>query len=70
MIIAAEKPCKCISMFINKITCTKIPESPPTSIFFKFFASSMTIVSFPEFGTYRREKHMSPSCEYTIMKMY
>lgn len=37
------------------------PESPPTSIFFRFFASRMTTVSLPAVGTYRSEKHMSPS---------
>ena len=38
-----------------------IPDSPPTSIFFKFLASRMTTVSFPAVGTYRREKQISPS---------
>lgn len=36
------------------------PDSPPTSIFFKFFASRITTVSLPAVGTYRSEKQMSP----------
>jgi len=28
-----------------------VPDNPPTSIFFKFLASSMTTVSFPAVGT-------------------
>lgn len=36
-------------------------ERPPTSIFFKFLASSMTTVSLPAVGTQRREKQISPS---------
>lgn len=37
-----------------------IPDSPPISICFKFFASSMHTVNLPVFGTYRIEKHISP----------
>ena len=37
------------------------PDRPPTSIFLRFLASRMTMVSLPEFGTYRSEKQMSPS---------
>jgi hypothetical protein len=39
----------------------KIPDNPPTSIFFRFLASRMTTVSLPAVGTYLKEKQMSPS---------
>ncbi len=38
-----------------------IPERPPTSIFFKFLASSIVIVNLPAVGTYRSEKQISPN---------
>lgn len=38
-----------------------LPDKPPTSIFFRFFASMMFTVSFPAVGTYRKEMQMSPS---------
>ncbi len=37
------------------------PERPPTSIFFKFLASKMTMVSLPAVGTYLIEKQISPN---------
>lgn len=37
------------------------PDSPPTSIFFRFLASMMLIVNLPAVGTYRREMQISPS---------
>ena len=40
-----------------------LPERPPTSIFLRFLASKMTMVSFPAVGTYRSEKHTSPSSD-------
>lgn len=40
---------------------TYLPDNPPTSIFFKFFASRITTVNLPAVGTYRNEKQMSPS---------
>ena len=49
-------------LYTSKHIILTIPESPPTSIFLRFFASRTTIVNFPEFGTYRKEKHMSPNC--------
>lgn len=38
-----------------------LPDKPPTSIFFRFFASMMFTVSFPAVGTYRSEMQISPS---------
>lgn len=38
-----------------------LPDKPPTSIFFKFFASNITTVSFPAVGTYLKEKQISPN---------
>lgn len=38
-----------------------LPDSPPTSIFFKFFASRITTVNLPAVGTYLKEKQMSPN---------
>lgn len=45
----------------QSIVTVDSPDKPPTSIFFKFFASRMTTVSLPAVGTQRREKQMSPS---------
>ena len=39
----------------------RLPDKPPTSIFFRFFASMMFTVSFPAVGTYRKEMQISPS---------
>jgi hypothetical protein len=38
----------------------KIPEAPVMSIFFRFLHSRIPTVSFPEVGTYLREKQISP----------
>lgn len=38
-----------------------IPESPPTSIFLRFFASKITTVSLPDVGTYLRDRQISPN---------
>lgn len=49
-----------ISVTVN--SCKKfLPDSPPTSIFFKFFASRITTVNLPAVGTYLKEKQMSPN---------
>lgn len=45
----------------QSIVAVDSPDRPPTSIFFRFFASRMTTVSLPAVGTQRREKQMSPS---------
>ena len=37
-----------------------IPDAPVMSIFFSLLHSRIPTVSFPDVGTYRREKHMSP----------
>jgi hypothetical protein len=50
----------------RKISCSSIgagktlPEAPVMSIFLRFLHSRMPTVSFPEVGTYRSEKQMSP----------
>ncbi len=43
------------------VFCFSLPERPPTSIFLRFFASSIVTVNLPAVGTYRREKQMSPN---------
>ena len=45
-------------------------ERPPTSIFFRFFASKIIIVSLPAVGTYLSEKQMSPSFSLIIILDY
>lgn len=37
------------------------PDSPPTSIFFRFLASKITTVNFPAVGTYLSDRQTSPS---------
>jgi hypothetical protein len=37
-----------------------LPEAPVMSIFLRFLHSRMPTVSFPEVGTYRSEKQISP----------
>ena len=34
---------------------------PGVQVFFRFLASNITTVNLPEFGTYLKEKHISPS---------
>ena len=43
-----------------------LPDNPPTSIFFRFFASNITTVNLPAVGTYLNEKQMSPNFSYII----
>ncbi len=47
--------------FCIRFTLTYGSDRPQASIFFKFFASKITTVNFPEVGTYLREKQTSPS---------
>ena len=54
-----SRPCTSFTL-VSHGNCFS-PESPPTSIFLRFFASRTTTVNFPEFGTYRSEKQMSPN---------
>lgn len=52
-----------------RVITTYLPDNPPTSIFFRFFASKITTVNLPAVGTYRNEKQMSPnfSCCYCVV---
>lgn len=53
-------------------TTIYLPDNPPTSIFFRFFASKITTVNLPAVGTYRNEKQMSPnfSCWWAAKSSY